>query len=169
MTERPTPEEVVRDTLDEAHQIVTFNASLDRIFERVMVAAIRHEREAADARVAAALTEAARIARFFNRDASFDDSSVGAGEHNANQNNIASAIEAYARGQGFPGAPKTLEDCLAEARAEERKRNEAFVKTALQLDACASEFDGNLSYCQEYLDAFWDACAAIRAAGEGTT
>jgi hypothetical protein len=57
---------------------------------------------------------------------------------------------------------------VAEARAEERKRNEALVKTALQLDACASEFDGDLSYCQEYLDAFLGACAAIRVAGEVT-
>jgi len=41
-----------------------------------------------------AIDEAAKVVENFKRDASFDDSQVGAGEHNANQANIAAAIRA---------------------------------------------------------------------------
>ncbi|MDO8535149.1 MAG: hypothetical protein Q7S17_10480 [Xanthobacteraceae bacterium] len=55
-------------------------------------------RTPANARAAAeyarGVEDAAKVAETYQRDASFDDSQVGAGEHNANQANIAAAIRA---------------------------------------------------------------------------
>ena len=42
----------------------------------------------------AGIAEAVKVVENFKRDASFDDSQVGAGEHNANQANIVAAIRA---------------------------------------------------------------------------
>lgn len=51
--------------------------------------------------------EAARVAESYHRDASFDDSQVGAQEHNANQANIARAIRALAAApDAGPTAPQ---------------------------------------------------------------
>lgn len=36
------------------------------------------------------------------------------------------------------------------------------ISAALAFDACACEFEGNLHYCQEYLEAFYDACEKYR-------
>jgi hypothetical protein len=41
-------------------------------------------------------------------------------------------------------------------------RTAHLIAAALRLDSCASEFDGDLKYCAEYFDAFWDACTAYR-------
>jgi hypothetical protein len=44
----------------------------------------------------------------------------------------------------------------------EAERN--LIEAALRLDRIATEFEGDLTLCEQYLTAFFDACEAVRTA-----
>lgn len=76
--------EGIRERAHEANVRARLMSTLEQQAEYIAIALL-HER-------ALQREEDARIAESYQRDASFDDSAVGASEHHANQANIAAAI-----------------------------------------------------------------------------
>ncbi len=96
---------LTRDALKEANEeIASLKVQLAQVEnqceeEAVTNAGLRLDIIAAEAR---GIERAAIVAGTYKRDASFDDSMVGAQEHNANQANIADAIRALAAAKDTP-------------------------------------------------------------------
>ena len=75
-------------------------------------------------------------------------------------------LEWCANGSAFAAEMRQACVRLAALQAENDRLMalEPVARAALRLDSCASEFDGDMGICGEYLDGLWTACGAYRSA-----